>query len=112
MKSGSNIVSSVHHLKMSHEHLEDFRREHPNTKGAMLFKQYQKRVEFIYTDMITHPFLTPLVREGIKREWESDTFATSAISEKAALLTPEQREVVESLIDAMLKGEQIQMEYY
>jgi hypothetical protein len=107
---GSNIISSIHHLKMSHEHLEDFRREHPFTKGAMLFAQYQKRMEWIYKDMITHPFLTPLVRDGIKREWNSDTFATTAIAEKVALLTPEQRDAIEALIDQMLKGETIQVE--
>lgn len=110
MKSASNIVSAIHHIKQAFDHYEDFVRSNPGTKGAMLFNQYKKRLEWIYNDMITHPLLTPVVRTGIKQEWNSDAFSVDAISEKAALLNPQQREVLENLIEQMMKGELIEIE--
>ena len=37
MKSSSNIVSAIQHLKMAQEHLKDFNRDNPNTKGSKLY---------------------------------------------------------------------------
>jgi hypothetical protein len=110
MKGSSNIISAVHHLKMASEHLEDFNRQHPATKGAMLFNGYKKRIEWIVNDLITLPMLPQSVRDGIKSEWQSDAFAVDAIAEKSALLNPALREMLEALIDNLLKGEQIQIE--
>src|SRR6478736_3379630 len=110
MKASSNIISAVHHLKMASEHLEDFNRSHPGTKGAILFNGYKKRLEWIVKDLITLPMLPQAVRDGIKSEWQSDVFTVDAIAEKAALLNPALRENLEALIDNLLKGEQIQIE--
>jgi FixJ family two-component response regulator len=52
--------------------------------------------------MITHPQLPDVVREGIKREINSDIFAIPAIHEKIALLNPKHREVLEEFIDELL----------
>jgi hypothetical protein len=56
--------------------------------------------------MITHPQLPDVVREGIKREINSDIFAIPAIHEKIALLNPKHREVLEEFIDELLKKKQ------
>lgn len=109
MKGSSNIVSSVHHLKMAAKHWDSFQREHPGTKGAKLFSGYKRRIEWIVNDLITLPLLPQTVCDGIKTEWNSDVFAVDAIAEKSALLNPEQRELVESIIDGMLKGETIKL---
>lgn len=110
MKSAGNIVSGIHHFRMSYEHFTSFELDHPGTKGANLFKQYKARIEWIVKDMITHPLLPKQVTDGIKKEWESDVFAIPAIEEKIALLNPEQRETVELMIDQILKGETITVE--
>ena len=70
----------------------------------------KKRAEWIVKDLITLPVLPQTVRDGIKAEWQSDVFTVDAISEKTALLNPEQRENIETLIDYMLKGETIKVE--
>jgi hypothetical protein len=59
--------------------------------------------------LITNPNFTEEVREGIRKEWNSDTFVLPAISEKLGLLNPDQRSVVEDLIDLILKGDNIQI---
>lgn len=110
MKGASNIISSIHHLRIAVEHWDSFCREHPGSKGAMLFKGDKKRVEWIVKDLITHIALPQSVRDGIKAEWNSDVFAPAAITEKAALLNPQQRDMVETLIDGLLNGEEIKME--
>lgn len=105
MKGGSNIISGVHCLRQALDHFESFQREHPGSKGDHLFAGYAKRLNWIATDLITHPLLPESVRSGVKAEWNSDAFAVPAIAEKAALLNPEQRESVEALIDQLLLGE-------
>lgn len=102
---GSNIVSAIHHLKLAQEHFEDFIREHNESNGARLFRNYCNKIKWILTDLITHPFLPEEVRQGIKQEVNSDVLAIPAINEKIALLNPRQREALETAIDQMLTGE-------
>lgn len=102
--TGSNIVSAIQHLKIAQEYLEDFMREHQGSKGAKLFGNYKHKIDWILTDMITHPFLPEAVREGIKWEVNSDVLALPAINEKIALLNPSQREAIETAIDQILEG--------
>lgn len=101
---GSNIVSAIHHLKLSAEHFEDFKRQHPGSKGAKLFEGYIKRIEWIFKDLVSHPFLDQDVRDGIKREINSDVFTVPAIAEKIALLNPMQRELIEIALEEILAG--------
>lgn len=105
----SNIVSAIHHLRMAEEQYEDFIRELPDSKGAVLFKSYIKKIRWIYSDIITYPYINEEVKSGIKKEIESDVFAIPAINEKVALLTPEQREIIEESIDAMLAGIEVKI---
>ena len=106
---GSNIVSAIHSLKMAQEFFSDFTREFPDSAGSRLFDKYNKRVDWILNDLITHPCLPEYVREGIKEELKSDVFTVPAIVEKVSLLRPEQRETIETLIDAALNGEEFRI---
>lgn len=107
MKGSSNIVSAIQHLKMAQEHFESFAREHPGSKGAALFLGYSKRINWVFTDLKTHPMLPDVVREGIRREINSDVFAVPAIAEKAALLPPSRRDEVEDFIDKIIEESKV-----
>jgi len=109
MKGATNIVSSLHHLRMANDHFESFELEHPGSKGAQTFGQYRKRINWIFRDIITHPFLPDAVRQGIKQEVNSDVFAVPAIQEKVPLLHPQQRELVETVIDYLLEGKSFEL---
>lgn len=108
MRGTSNIISGIHNLKKTFDHFESFQREHPGSKGSRLFADLNKRVIWVYQQLLTHPSLPETVRQGIKAEWESDVFTVDAISEKVALLNPEQRETLEVLLDSILNGEEIE----
>ena len=95
----ANIIGAIQNLKMAQEQFLDFCRQFPNSQGEKLFKTYVSKIDWVFKDIITHPFLTNEVRVGIKKEIESDVFAVPAILEKIALLKPEQREIIEDIID-------------
>ena len=107
MKSSSNIVSAIQHLKMAQEHLKDFNRDNPNTRGSKLFQTYIDKIEWIYMDFISNPILPHNVTGGIKEEWNSDVFCVPAITDKVSILRPDQREMIEEIIDGMIAGEEV-----
>ena len=102
---GANIINAIQNLKMAQEQFDDFRRQYPDSKGDKMFKLYGDKITWMFKDIITHPFITEDVRDGIKHEIASDVYAVPAILEKIALLNPEQRELIEDTLDAMLAGE-------
>ncbi len=104
---GSNIIQAFQHLRMSKEYLQDFQREFQGTKGSVLFSKYEKKIDWIYNDLITTPEFTPDIVKGIKEEWNCDMFALPAIHDKISLLKPHQRNTLEDLLDLILKGETI-----
>jgi hypothetical protein len=95
---------------MSKDFFQDCIRQHPGTKGANLFSIYTNRIEWIFKDVITTPALPAVVVQGIKKEWASDAFTVPALHEKIAVLTPEQREAIENIIDKVLAGEILTVE--
>jgi len=103
----SNIISAIHHLRMAKEHFQDLQREMPDSLGEKMGKKYESKVDWIYTDFITNHLFPKEVREGCRNEWESDVFAVPAITDKIALLDPNFRDLLESVIDAKLAGEEI-----
>ena len=105
----ANIIGAIQNLKMAQEQFLDFCRQFPNSQGEKLFKTYVSKIDWVFKDIITHPFLTNEVRVGIKKEIERDVFAVPAILEKIALLKPEQREIIEDIIDAYISGETIKI---
>lgn len=109
MKGGSDIISGIHCIKQANEHFSSFYREYPDSKGGLLMKNYCNKLEWFFKDLVSHPALPEKVREGIRQEWNSDVFAIPAIFEKIPLLNPEQRNMIETLVDAMLSGEEIKM---
>lgn len=109
MKGGSDLVQAMHHIKFAHEYLDSFRRDNKGSRADMLFKTYQNKLEWIVKDFMTIPYLPQSVRDGLRKEWESDIFTIDAITTNVSLLTPEQREIVDNIIESILKGEQIKI---
>jgi hypothetical protein len=106
----SNIVLGLHYLRMAKECFADLQRENRNSILENIGKKYEGKVDWIYTDFISCHLFPNEVREGCRKEWESDVFAVPAIAEKIALLQPEFRELLESVIDAKLNGEEVRIE--
>ena len=105
----SSVVSCIHHLKLADEYAQDFVRSAPGTRGAIIFKDYSKRINWIFRDVITYPHFGEDVREGMRQELASDAFSYDSLTEKIALLNPQQRETLDALLDDILKGGTIEV---
>ena len=112
MNAASQLVDFIHHLKCAYEYMESFRRDLPGTRAEQLAKNYAWRLEWIYKDIMSNPTFPEPVRQGLRKEWNSDTWTISAITEKVAQLLPEQREAVENVIDTIIKGESLKIEIH
>lgn len=104
-----SVIQSIHHLKLADEFMNDFVRSAPNTRGAVLFQNYSRKIKWILMDIITYPLFDDEVRKGIRAEIESDAFSIPAIVEKVSLLNPEQREMLEGLIEDIIAGKTIEI---
>lgn len=108
MKGNADIVSGFRCLKQASDHFTSFKNEmQKGSEGVRLSSIYIKKIDWMYMDFQSNPLFPKEVREGIRKEWASDPFAVSAIEEKIALLKPDQRDLVETIIDGLLSGEQI-----
>ena len=79
------------------------------SKGAKIAKIYIDRIFWIYLDFVSNPAFTEEVRNGIRNEWAADAFTIDALNDKIGLLSPQQRELVESITDALLQGEEVKI---
>jgi hypothetical protein len=105
----SSVVQAIQHVKIADEFINDFIRSAPTTRGAIIFGQYSRKLRWILNDIITYPHFDDDVRKGIKVEIESDCFAVEAIHDKIPLLNPEQRAMMEGLVEDMLAGKTIEI---
>jgi hypothetical protein len=106
----SNVITAVHHMRIATEYMDDFVRSSPGSRGGSLFKLYSGKVKWILRDILTFPHFSEPVREGIRKEMQSDPLAYAAIMERISLLSPTQREQLESVIEDLIKGKTIKFE--
>lgn len=108
--TGSSIMSAIHHLKIAREFMDDFVRSHDRfARGTVKFGEYSRKINWILSDMATYPHFRQDVRDAMNNELKSDPFAFMSIMEKAALLSPDQRQTLEEVIEMVLKGEPIKV---
>ena len=105
----SSIVQGIQHLKQADEFINDFIRQAPKTRGALIFLIYSNKIRWILRDILTYPHFTDEIRVGIKAEIESDAFGVEAIHDKIPLLSPDQRAMLEELVEDMLAGKTIEI---
>lgn len=104
MKGGSDIVSTIQHLKMADYHLMSFINEHQDSKGARFFQQFRNRINWMFNEIKYHPLLPDVVKQGVEQEINTDeVFAVPAINEKVPLIPPHKRQLVEDFIDKILQ---------
>lgn len=105
----SSIVQAIQHIKQANEFMSDFIRQAPSTRGAVVFGGYMNKLNWILRDILTYPHFPDEVRQGLKHEIESDAFAVEAIHDKIPLLNPEQRAMLEELVEDMVAGKTIEI---
>lgn len=106
----SNFITSIHHLRICAEYMDDIVRQYPGSKAAILFEGYSKKIKWILRDILTYPYFNEEIRDGIKNEIESDPLTYRAIMERISLLTPDQRNLLEFVIEDLINGKQIKIQ--
>jgi hypothetical protein len=110
--SNANIINGITKLKQAKDLLEDaMRTAGKESVGAKLIGNVVNRIEGAKNVFVTSIWFPDVVREGIRKEWASDSFTVDAITEKIALLSPKQRDTIEAVLDKILAGELLQVEY-
>jgi hypothetical protein len=104
---GSNIIIAIQNLRLAEEQFLDFVRQNPNSRGERIFGVYVSKIRWIFNDLLTNPHLPFEVTNGLKEEINGDVLALPAIYEKIAMLGDYEKEVVETIIDAIHNGEKI-----
>ena len=107
----SEIVKFIHHLQRAKLSLEVFLLGTFNDGAKRKFSQYVKKIDWIITDLKTEPGVDRTLSDAIDLEFNSDVFLLDAVSEKMLLLTPNERDILENIVDEIIKGEEIQIEY-
>lgn len=90
--------------------MDDIVRQYPGSRAAALFEGYSKKIKWILRDILTYPYFNEEIRDGIKKEIESDPLTYRAIMERVSLLTPDQRNLLEFVIEDLINGKQIKIQ--
>ena len=98
----SSVITSIHHLRVAREYIDDFIRSAPNTRGSLIFTGYKNKIDWILKDIITYPHFSPGIREAIKIEIMSDAMQYPAIMDRISLLTPEKRDELENIVEELI----------
>lgn len=114
MKAASNVLKFYYHLKLAIFYAKDFLLEHPTTVFAKLFKNYIDKINWIHTNTITSIELNknvPDIINVLKEKWNSEVFSEMAVIDKITLLNDDQMNQLEVVVDEILKGENIIVEF-
>lgn len=109
-KEAARIVAAMQYMKISKEYFDDFARNHPDTKGASMCRNYSKKIEWFLNDMLTNPGFDDRVRGLLRKERDIDPLLNLAFIEKVSQIKPDQRHLIEDLLDTVLSGAELQIE--
>ena len=114
MKAASDVLKFYYHLKLAIFYANNFALQHPKTVFATLFKNYITKINWIHTNTVTSIELCKNVPDVIyilKEKWNSEVFSEMAVIDKITLLNDDQMNQLEVVIDEILKGESITVEF-
>ena len=106
----SHIIQAFHHLRKADLHFRLMCAESKDGLGSKCSEKYLKKIDWIKTDFFSIPKFSEEVRAGIRKEWNDDILVVDNINDMITLLSPEKRELVETIIIALLNGEEIKIE--
>lgn len=101
-----SIVSAIHYLKKAKEAFQDWERQYKGKTKDMAI-EYEKRITWIYNDIMSARNMRKDVIEIMRDEWNSDVYEIDDIAEMSKLLPSDQRSVIIEILKAILQGEKI-----
>ena len=107
----SEILKFLHNTQRAKLNLEVFLLGDVNDKAKRKFSQYVKKMDWMITDLKTEPAVQKELRDAIDLEFNSDVYCVDAILEKTLMLTPDERDILEKIIDGVIAGEDLEIIY-
>ena len=111
-KAAANCLQFIYHLRCCGYYATQFIANNPASIFTIVFKLVLPKIKWIYQTFITHHFLVqhvPQTIDEIKMKWESDFSEEMAIHEKITLLSTEQHETLNELLDGLINGENFEI---
>lgn len=106
---GTSILKAFYHIKHAQEQFLDFMRDYPEVRIIPILRGYVKKLEWIERDFRTLPSMPDAVSDGMREELSGDILFPTAIAEKCLMLSEDQKEAVEYLLDRMIAGEKLEI---
>lgn len=105
----SSITQGSYFLNIALQYFKNFEKD-CKMGAKMKANSWVKKIEFVENDVMAS--ITPESREIFRNEIKNgDTLFFQAINEKYLMLTPEQRDTIEAIIDKVISGEEIIIEH-
>ena len=86
-------------------HLNSFVKDYGRTPLGRAAKEWAKRAEWIEFSMLTCSVWDKETRDAVREELTTDPYTTDAIIEHISIMTPEQRQQLEQVVNAIRSGE-------
>jgi len=106
----SSLYFAFHSLKIAKEYFTDISREHPNVSAGRISKMCVSKIDWIFNNIYTNAALPKQIIEELRSQLESDSLAIPEIMLKIVMLTGEQREALEFVINQLLDGQSLKVE--
>ena len=111
--ANNDVLKALHELWRAKLHFKLFcagKTLSPKVKTQ--FNSYQTRIEWIVNDIKLNHQCSDEIREAINEEWQGDVLTVDSINEKVLQLSPSEREIIETILDAVLAGEEINVVHH
>lgn len=106
----SSLYFAFHNLKIAKEYFLDIYREHPTKSAGRISKLCSDKIDWIFNNVYTSSAIPKEVIEQLKNQLEADSLAIPEIMFKIVLLSGEQREALEFVINQLLSGQSLRVE--
>lgn len=108
MRTAASVLKFFTHLQLCKLYAHSIIKDNPNTIFAKIFKHIMPKLDWIYNAVITHNLVyqhIPQTIDLIREQWQSDVVLELGLNEKITLLSEQQKELLEPVLDCILQGE-------
>lgn len=112
-KAASECLKFIYHLRMCGYYATQFVSNYPTSIFSPIFRLVIPKIKWVYQQFTTHHLIVSKVPQTIveiKNKWEGNFSEELALNEKITLLTTQQIETLNDLLDTLINGEEIKIE--
>ena len=112
-KSASQFLTAIHHLKTSQLYFQSYILSNPNSLISNVIKPFEQKINWMLQQVITSPKmneLLPSIVEIVREKIEEESLLVQSVIDLVHLLSEDQLNSLEALIECIIKGEEFVIE--